>query len=134
VTAHGLQFEHDAGESTGIDILARCLTLADVIILAKAATEVAASEKDGAGTALADQRRFLAEVRAIAGYPGQKSNAAATGLTGQPVDLAAAGAQSAAGQHLPGTVGALTEQATGIEGMGGDGHGKSLDWPVILFL
>ncbi len=111
----------------GADLLRRFGSLANAIVLAEAAVEVAAGEEEGAGTVNADQRLFLPEMGSVAGDPGMRPCRTETRLSCKPVDSAATGTKSAVPQFPPGGFGPLVQEAAGVEGVGSDGHG------VLLF-
>ena len=70
VAAICLQLQHDRCQLLNI-IFRAVIGLADVIVLAELAAEVAAGEEDGAGSPPARQRKLLAQVRAVATHPGE---------------------------------------------------------------
>ena len=76
--------------------------MANVIILAEYAHQVAVGKKDGPGATRPDQWRFFPEMWIKARYPRLRGCFAKPGLTGQTIDLTAAGTQAAILQNLPG--------------------------------
>jgi hypothetical protein len=114
VTAHGLQFEHDGGKVARVNLLRFLMALADLVILAEAAGEAAAGQKNSAGTAPADQRLLFTKMRSVTGNPSQGTGGAAAGFSSQPVDTAAAGTEGAAAQEPQGGFSPLTELAAGV--------------------
>src|SRR5439155_6184547 len=106
--------------------------LADVVVLAEDAAEVAVAEEDGAGAVPAPEAVLFAEVGEGAGDHGVAAGLARGPLVGQPVDPAIAGADPAVGQSRDGAADAFPELAGGELEVGGDeiwgggrGHGTS---------
>src|SRR3972149_682510 len=101
VAAGGPQADHDAGQALGRDFLAAHL-VADIVVLAEQATEVAAGEEDRAGAATADEWRLFAKVRAVAGDAGEVAALAVARRTGSAVNVAGAGTERTGGQQAAG--------------------------------
>jgi len=66
MATHLLQIQHKRGQLSGITFSSRS-AMADVVVLAENASQVAPAEKDRTGTEPADQRGFFAEVRSHTG-------------------------------------------------------------------
>ncbi len=95
VAALLLQAEHHAGQLFGLHLLPHA-NLADLVILAVLAGQVAPGEKDGARSTPAHQGGLLAKVRTIAGDNGPLAGVAAGALCAQAaIHAALAGAQIA---------------------------------------
>ena len=71
-----------------------------IVILAELAIEIAAREKDSTAAADANQYRFFAEMRCGGRYPCGCVGSAEAEFAGGAVNIAFAGAQSAAFQYL----------------------------------
>jgi len=91
--------------------------VADIPVLAKDATEVAATEEDTAGTAPAAQAILFAVVRAVAGNAGTASDAAGAAPVVEPVGTATVRAEAAFGEQHDGLFG-TSAQFAGL----GKGH------------
>ena len=89
-----LQVEHHGGKVFGRNRFAHA-ELADGIVLAEDAPEVAVRKEDGARTAITRDGRFLAVVEIVAGHLGPLARPAESLLTLQAVDRAVARAQPA---------------------------------------
>jgi hypothetical protein len=68
------------------DLIA-CVTLANIVILAKLTLEITPSEEDGPGTSPASQGIFLAQMRAIAAHLGPVTSAAHAHLSVATIDV-----------------------------------------------
>ena len=69
------------------------IRMADLVVLAEAAQETTMGEEDRAGAVLADQRRFLTEMRCVAADLRAASGIADTSLAGKTINAALPGAQ-----------------------------------------
>ena len=96
------------GQCLGGDLLP-LIELADIVVLAEDAGEVAAGEEDGAGARAAYEGRLLPEMGRIAVDPGLPANPAKAALILKAVDFAAAGADVARLQAGHGRAGARFE-------------------------
>jgi hypothetical protein len=101
--------------------------LADVVVLAEHAAEVAHGEEDRAAALRAAQAVLLAEVREGRAHLGPAPDAADLGLVGQPVHLAVPGADPAAGELRHGLRGATGELAGREVEVGGAEVGSGVD-------
>ncbi len=105
MAAHALEVEHHAGQLAAVDFTAGG-RLADSVVLAILATQVAPGEEDRPRAPPAAQRVLLSMVRAIGGDPRPQACATATQLLGA-VDPAIAGTKIAGvfalagGLHAP---------------------------------
>ncbi|MFO7605651.1 MAG: hypothetical protein R6W72_05065 [Desulfurivibrionaceae bacterium] len=94
MAAHLLEGDHHPGQLRGGRLVARA-EVAELIVLAEDAAEVAVAEKDGPRAGPADQNRFFPEVRGKARNPCQPPGPADPFPVGQPVDPAVTGAEPA---------------------------------------
>ncbi len=95
VAALPLQAEHHAGQLFRLHLLPHA-NLADLIVLAVLAGQVAPGEKDGARSAPSHQGRLLAKVRSIARDDGPLAGVATRALRAQTaIHAALAGAEVA---------------------------------------
>jgi len=121
MATHGLQFQHDGGKSTSIDILARFSPLTDLVILAETAVQVTPSQEDGPGTMGSDQRLFFPEMGTVAGNPDKGAGCTKTDLVGKAIDSASPWAKDATAQHPPRRINTFLK-LTAMEKSGGEGH------------
>jgi len=78
--------------------------MADIVILAKNAEEVAGGKKDSSRAVLTDERTFLAKVRTITGNRSEFADTAYAKIAGYPVHPAVLWADGATLHHFPGLV------------------------------
>jgi hypothetical protein len=110
VVATGLlELEHDGGELLGGGWFAAA-DLADVIVLAVEALQVAAGEKDGAGAAVAAEGVFFTKVGAVAGDDGQLAGATGAQLVAvETIDAAVTRADIARTEASIGPLNSLSQ-------------------------
>jgi hypothetical protein len=106
--------EHDGGKLSRLD-LGAFPQVADIIILAKSAKEIAGAEEDGPRAVRAHQRRFLPVVRAETRHGGPAPRLAYTLLALEAVDLAVPGAQPACAKTLDGLAGTFLENPFAVQ-------------------
>jgi hypothetical protein len=87
MTSLVLQSEHDCSQLLLRNFLTAAF-MADIEILAKQTHEIAVRKKYGTGAMFANQRRFLSEMRVVAGNPGPLGGFTYAGFTGKPVNPA----------------------------------------------
>jgi hypothetical protein len=95
VTTHILELQHHPGQPFGGDLTAFA-EMADRIVLAEPAAQVAVGEEDRARSVLADQWPFLAEVGRVGRHRGKEAGSAGSFFSLEAVDPAEAGTQGAA--------------------------------------
>jgi hypothetical protein len=105
-----LEFQHH-GRKLAIRNRFPNALVADVVILAKIAQQVAMGEKYRAGTVSANQGLFFPEMRVIAGNHGGSPCLAYSRLAGQAIHLALPGTQHARFQEFEGIFPLLFEKA-----------------------
>src|SRR6185369_6441096 len=76
--------------------------VADVVVLAIDALQVAVGEEDGAAAAPPHQRPLLPEVGTVTGDHGERPHLADPFRPGRAVDVAVPGAEGAVRKNLPG--------------------------------
>jgi hypothetical protein len=85
-----LQLDHHFGQSINRHLVFALFfpSLADLVILAVTAFEIAVTEKNVANTVRAHERRFFAKVRTIGRDDRKPRRVTSRNLTGKPIDLA----------------------------------------------
>ena len=109
VAAPLLEIEHHGGQILDADLLA-FPPVADLVVLAKNAVQVAVGEKDGAGPLAAHQGVFLAEMGPIRRHHGLIPGAAQPQLPVMPVHQAVPGTEIALAQNLISRINLRLEQ------------------------
>jgi hypothetical protein len=99
VAPHALKVQHDRCQLVVIQFAALA-QMADIIILAESAPQVAVGEKNGARSLATHQGRLFAEMGIIGGYHGQSAGVTGSGLPVRSVHATATRAQGAAGQRV----------------------------------
>jgi hypothetical protein len=106
--------KHDSGKFSRFD-LSTFPQVADIIILAKSAKEIAGAEEDGSRAVRAHQRRFLPVVSSEARDGRLAPRLADALLTLQAVHPAVPRSEPALPEALDGLAGALLQHAFAIE-------------------
>jgi len=112
MAALALQREHHVGESRRGDLPAHVL-LADIVVLAEDAGQIAAGKEDGARAVATNEGRLFAEVRGKAGHSGPSPGTAEAAFIPQAVHAAAPGADLAGRQAGHSSMGAILQNFTG---------------------
>ncbi len=96
-----LEFQHDLRKAFDRHLVLpfHAVVLADLVVLAVRAAEVAVAEEDVADSAGADEERFLAEVRRVGRDDGQPPRIASGDLVVEAVGTAVVGADGAGGEE-----------------------------------
>jgi hypothetical protein len=120
VASLALQRPHHLGQDFRGD-LSSLIKLADIVVLAKDAREIAPGEEYGAAAAAAYKRSLFTEVGRVAGYFGQSADATKATLVLQAVSATVPGADLTRLQAGLGPAGAILKGLKGHPIVAGQG-------------
>jgi len=113
VAAQPLEFDHHPRQAVKGDLPALG-EMADGVVLAERAAQVAMSEEDRSRAANPDERPFFAEMGRIGRNFGEVTGSAGASLSLEPVDAAVAGTDAAIFQDLEGPLDSLGEKPVAV--------------------